>query len=172
MILGPRQRWVVLLCALLASIAASAWTWRRNAVIAQVAQALPLAGHPASGKAAQTRPAIATNRRQATTAAAADLFAAVNWDTPLPPLPATPPLPVTPAEPQPPPLPFEYFGRTKVVGERGTLLIHLRRGKEVYSVQEGEQIDQDYRLDKAGAEGLEIAYLPLSTRQILVIGPK
>jgi hypothetical protein len=164
----------MLFCALLASLAASAWTWRRNQAAAELAEALPVVQQ--AGAAVKPRapsaaaPALRAAAAAGSVVSAVDLFAPVSWEPPPPPPPPPPVAPV--AEPQAPPLPFEYFGRTRVVGDAGAVLIHLRRGKEVFSVREGEQIDEQYRLDRIGAEALEIVYLPLSANQTLVTGAR
>ncbi|WP_256077343.1 hypothetical protein [Massilia sp. YIM B04103] len=101
-------------------------------------------------------------------ASIANLFAAANWDA----SPAPPPPPAAvpaPAPPQAPALPFEYLGRTEAVGEAGGMLIHLRRGSEMFSVRAGDSIDAQYRLDQVGEDALQISYLPLSSKQTLII---
>ncbi len=77
-----------------------------------------------------------------------------------------------PLAPTAPPLPFQYFGRTEVVGEPGQVLIHLQRGEQVFSVRVGEQIDEQYRLERMDEAALVIDYLPLATKQTLSIGTR
>lgn len=71
-----------------------------------------------------------------------------------------------------PPLPFDYVGRTEVAGEQGAVLVHLRRGGELFSVKEGQQIDEHYKLEKIGTDTLEIGYLPMAASQTLQTGTR
>lgn len=165
---SPRPRQVLLACALLATLGASAWTHRRQQQADEVPAAVAAVRHvpgsaPAPAAQASAPPDVAARP-------VVDLFPSITWDAAPPPSP--PAVPPPPVPPQAPPLPFEFFGRTDVAGEAGTALIHLRRGKDVFSVREGERIDDLYRLDKAGSEALEIVYLPMDVKQILVIGPR
>jgi hypothetical protein len=165
---------LLLALTLLATLGASVWTHRRQQEAddgAAVAAAVPRSAQQDAPAAAPEAPAVPAAQRDAAGRPVVDLFSPVSWDTPPPP-PSQPPAPPPPAPPQAPPLPFEFFGRTEVVGEAGPALIHLRRGKEVLSVREGERIDGQYRLDKVGSDALEIVYLPMDTKQILVIGPR
>ncbi|MTV56460.1 hypothetical protein GM672_27470 [Massilia buxea] len=91
-------------------------------------------------------------------AQAARAFATSDWNPPPP--------------PQAPPLPFQFLGRTEVLGDAKGAVIHLRRDKEVISVREGERIDEQYQLARLGAGELEIVYLPLAAKQILVMGSR
>jgi hypothetical protein len=166
------SRSTVLMSALALSLFASLWTWWRGAASEELA--LPLDGRP--GTAAQATPApvpsplsaAGAEAPGATQAPVLDLFAPVSWETAPDPAPAAPPAPTAPAAP---PMPFEYVGRTEVVGGPGTV-VHLRRGTELYSVSEGASIDEQYKLHKIGADALEIDYLPMSLRQTLSTGIK
>lgn len=165
---AARLRPAVMVVALCATLGASAWTYWRNhradaaaPVAAAVARPAPVRATPAPTPAAAA---------QADAAPVVDLFAPTTWEPP--PVPPPPAAPVAPAPPQAPPMPFTYFGRTEVVGGSGGALIHLRRGKDVFSVREGETFEEHYRLDKVGADTLDITYLPLNEQQILAIGPR
>lgn len=102
--------------------------------------------------------------------AVTDLFVMKNWNEPPP---VSPPMQSQiPPPPVAPPLPFQYLGRTAPVEDPGNVLIHLVRGNESYSVHLGENIDQNYKLEKIEENFLQIDYLPLATVQTLSIGRK
>lgn len=100
-----------------------------------------------------------------------DLFVVKNWNEP-PPMPQLPSQPQTLPPPVAPPLPFQYIGKTEVVGEPGNVLIHLIKESTLYSVRLGENIDENYKLEKIEEDLLQIVYLPLATNQALFIGNK
>lgn len=95
-------------------------------------------------------------------------FAAVSWFVPPPPPPPPPPRkPAPPPPPSAPPLPFSFLGRYV---EDGVLVILLVRGDRIYTVSEGEVIDNTYRVERLTRGGLELTYLPLDIRQTLSTG--
>lgn len=95
-------------------------------------------------------------------------FAAVSWYVPPPPPPPPPPRkPAPPPPPSAPPLPFSFLGRYV---EDGVLVILLVRGDRIYTVSEGEVIDNTYRVERLTRGGLELTYLPLDIRQTLSTG--
>lgn len=100
-----------------------------------------------------------------------DLFEVKNWNEP-PPTPPDPPQAQAQPAPVAPPLPFQFFGKTEVAGEPGTVLIHLINENNIYSVRPGENIDENYKLEKIEEDVLLIDYLPLDTKQTLFIGKK
>jgi Tfp pilus assembly protein PilP len=69
-----------------------------------------------------------------------------------------------PARPQAPPLPFAYLGRML---EDGKLAVFLARGAESYSVQAGDTIGGEYRVDTVTDKEVTFTYLPLKTKQRL-----
>jgi hypothetical protein len=73
---------------------------------------------------------------------------------------ATPPAPAVPA------LPFRYVGRAV---EEGRIAVFLERGKENYSVAQGEQAGRDYRIEQITEAAVTFTYLPLGARQTLVV---
>ena len=175
---AAQLRSALLACALLVTLGVSGWTWWR----AQHPDQFPLVRASEARMPVQRMNAIAhgadlpareLSATPATSAADAvvDLFAPVSWEPPPSPQPPAPAAPLV-QTPQAPPLPFEFFGRTEVVERPGAMLVHLSRGKEVFSVREQEQIDEQYRIEKIGHDALEFVYLPLGTKQILVIGSR
>ncbi|WP_050408348.1 hypothetical protein [Massilia sp. NR 4-1] len=172
----PPLRSLLLYGALALVLAASAWTHlqRRQGDVPELAEArlapraAALSKREDASLAATPESANAQDGPADPAASIANLFAAVDWDTPPAP-PAPPPVVQAPAPPQAPALPFEYLGRTETVGEAGGGLIHLRRGSEMFSVRAGDSIDAQYRLDQVGEDALQISYLPLSSKQTLII---
>lgn len=165
-----RIRRVLLASALMGTLGASGWTyWRAGAEPEPAMSAVPARPPPVATAQAQAPRVIAAAVRAPAAAAAPDLFTVAHWETVAS---APPPISPSPPPPQAPPLPFEFFGRTEAVGAGGAVLIHLRRGKDVFSVRESAQIDDLYRLDRIGPDALEIVYLPLAEKQLLVIGSR
>ncbi|GGB92576.1 hypothetical protein [Pseudoduganella buxea] len=172
-----KARPLLLAGALLLTVGASGWThWRKLQPVEAVeaVEAVSVAVRPAAIAAAAPAAAPAHSPGAADAGGAAgavDLFAAVDWNPPPPP-PPPPPVAVAAPPPQAPPLPFQFLGRTEVLGDAKGAVIHLRRDKEVISVREGERIDEQYQLARLGAGELEIVYLPLAAKQILVMGSR
>lgn len=104
---------------------------------------------------------------------AADPFAATTW-APLPaPTPAVVPAaaaasaaPTTPPVPVAPPNPFVYAGSYKDGPQQMVILL---KGDQVLLVQQGETIDNAYRLDRIGPAGLVMTYLPMQLKQSIPI---
>jgi hypothetical protein len=91
-------------------------------------------------------------------------FSATSWYVPPPPPPPAKPAP--PLKPTAPPLPFSYLGRYQDAG----LIIMLVRGDRVYTVSEGDVIENTYRIERVSAGTVELTYLPLNIRQTLSTG--
>lgn len=70
--------------------------------------------------------------------------------------------PADPAPPSAPPLPFVYIGR---YSEAGRQIAMLMRGDQLLLLQQGETVDNMYRVEKIATDRIELAYLPLGTRQ-------
>lgn len=103
----------------------------------------------------------------------ADPFAATNWSVPAAPPPAgeAGPQPVTAAPPAPPapsapPNPFVYVGSYKDGAQQ---VVMLMRGEQLLLIQQGETIDNTYRLERILPGGLVMTYLPLQLRQSVPI---
>lgn len=116
------------------------------------------------------------NERQAS-----DVFKSHRWFVPPPP-PLSPPTPPTPpprpvevvvtppvevvvAPPMAPPLPFIYLGS---VQDGGNKVVFLAKGQHLYTVRKGEVFDGQYRLEDEGNGRIELVYLPLNIKQIIV----
>lgn len=127
-----------------------------------------------SGKPAQSLPRIELERLQrqekpaGTSAAASHTFKAISWYVPPPPPP--PPKPLPPPPPPPPtapPMPFSFLGRYE---EGGKQIILLVRSDRIYTVSEGEVIDNTYRVERLTSGQLELTYLPLNITQTVSAG--
>lgn len=99
-----------------------------------------------------------------------NLFAAKSWEPPPPPPPvlvqraAPPPPPTAPAVPA---LPFVFLGK---LDDAARLRVFLSRGDRVYTVSEGDLIDQTYRVTAIDPVKMTLLYLPLNQPQTLAIG--
>ena len=125
----------------------------------------------ASRQPAQTLPRVELERLQLqkgaaeTDPAASNAFKAVSWYVPPPPPP--PPKPLPPPPPTAPPMPFSFMGR---YDDGKKLIILLVKGDRVYTVSEGEVIDNTYRVDRLTVGQLELTYLPLNIKQTISTG--
>lgn len=97
--------------------------------------------------------------------AASSAFKAVSWYVPPPPPP--PPKPLPPPPPTAPPMPFSFMGRYEDGEKRIILLV---KGDRIYTVSEGEVIDNTYRVERLTAGQLELTYLPLNIKQTISTG--
>ncbi len=96
-----------------------------------------------------------------------NVFGATSWYVPPPPPPPPPLPPEPPAKPTAPPLPFTYLGRYE---EAPAKLILLVKGDRIYTVVEGEVIENTYLVGHIAGGQLELTYLPLSIKQSLHAG--
>ncbi|MFZ3018020.1 MAG: hypothetical protein WA056_06150 [Gallionella sp.] len=96
---------------------------------------------------------------------AGNVFAATSWYVPPPPPPPPPPAP--PPVPTAPPMPFTYIGRYEDAPTRLTILI---KGERMYTVAEGDVIDDTYRVERVAPGVVELTYLPLNIKQTLSTG--
>lgn len=99
-----------------------------------------------------------------------DVFAYSRIAPPAPtPLPRAPSPVTAESQPLPPPLPFTYVGRLHE-DETSTWTVFLSSQGRNYAVQEGDVIEQTYRVDEIQATAVTFTYLPLQTTQSLIIG--
>ena len=63
-----------------------------------------------------------------------------------------------------PPLPFSYVGW---VSQDGKTEVYVLRGEELISIEAGQKIEPDYRVDLITEESIRFTYLPMKTRQVL-----
>lgn len=64
-------------------------------------------------------------------------------------------------------MPFSFLGRYE---EGETRIILLVRGERIYTVAEGEVIDNTYRVERLAGGQLELIYLPLNIKQTISTG--
>lgn len=99
---------------------------------------------------------------------ASNAFGAMSWYVPPPPPPPKPPTkPLPPPPPTAPPMPFSFLGQYV---EGGTRIIFLVKGDRIYTVSEGEVIDNTYRVERLAGGQLELTYLPLDIKQTISAG--
>jgi hypothetical protein len=96
----------------------------------------------------------------------ADMFKSHTWYVPPPPPTHSTREQAIAAPPEPPPLPFTYLG---IVEDDGHKVVFLAREQRLYTVSKGEVFDGQYRLEGESKGRIEIVYLPLNVKQILVI---
>jgi hypothetical protein len=164
----------VLLGALAVTIvlsAASAKEWRSAEEAVQPSQ---LPERHTSRQAARPLARIELERVDRQDAAAkaektaSHAFRAMSWYVPPPPPPPPPPpKPLPPPPPTAPPMPFSFMGRYE---EGTTRIILLVRDERIYTVSEGEVIDNTYRVERLTGGQLELTYLPLNIKQTISAG--
>jgi hypothetical protein len=64
-------------------------------------------------------------------------------------------------------MPFSFLGRYE---EGETRIILLVRDERIYTVAEGEVIDNTYRVESLAGGQLELIYLPLNIKQTISTG--
>jgi hypothetical protein len=147
----------------------------RDSKVAVVKERPPRASPP-QALAAETRAApparleLENLRRRDPDTEAGDghLFESMSWYVPPPPpkpLPPSPPPP--PPPPTAPPLPFSFLGR--YVDGKATVIM-LVKDDRIYTVSEGDVIDNTYRIGHLSGGVLELTYLPLNIKQTLTTG--
>lgn len=172
----------------------SARVWRQRALYSTLAVTIVLSAAPGKGRQVPDAPVLPREvprlqasrqptqpqlrvelerlQRQAAPAAAdataGNAFQAISWYVPPPPPPPKPPpKPLPPPPPTAPPLPFSFLGRYEE-GEKRIIL--LLKGDLIYTVSEGEVIDNLYRVEQLTAGQLELTYLPLNIKQTINTG--
>jgi len=100
--------------------------------------------------------------------ASGNTFGATSWHVPPPPPPPKPVAePAPPPPPAAPPMPFTFLGRYEDGGARVIMLV---KGDRIYTVSEGDVIDQTYRVERLAGGQLELTYLPLDIKQTISAG--
>ena len=94
-----------------------------------------------------------------------ELFPAQSWAPP-PRRAAAPAVEALPPAPTPPPLPYRVAGR---VVHDGAAHVVLAKGDRVLTVQQGDTLDDGYRVEAIGAQGVTLVYLPLNLPQQLPV---
>ncbi len=100
-----------------------------------------------------------------------DVFKPHSWLVVVPPPPPAPePPPEPPPPPTAPPAPFQYIGKMENSPNAGK--VFLMQNKQFYYVAVGENINQEWRLDKEETNVLRLTYLPLDLPQVLIKSAK
>jgi len=126
-----------------------------------------IAGNRRSAAGKKAGPSGGAARQRGPKAPAADAQAQMNRPAAPPPPPPPPPKPLPPPPPTAPPLPFSFMGRYE---EGTTRIILLVRDERIYTVSEGEVIDNTYRVERLTGGQLELTYLPLNIKQTISAG--
>jgi hypothetical protein len=92
---------------------------------------------------------------------AGDPFAPMTWFVEPKIQPPPPPPPVVP------PIPFMFYG--KVTGEAGLQAV-LQMDEETIVAKAGDIVQSNYRVDAIEGDKLNLTYLPLNRKQVLVMG--
>ncbi|MFA6971931.1 MAG: hypothetical protein WC208_11085 [Gallionella sp.] len=99
----------------------------------------------------------------------ANAFNVVSWYEPPPPPPPAPVVAPEPIVPTAPPMPFTYFGRYENPPSR---IVMLARNEQIYTVSEGDVIDETYRVEHITDGSVALVYLPLGTIQSISMRAK
>ena len=124
----------------------------------------PMATRAAS-KGSSSSASLSMPTRTRAAPAAVNLFAAHSWYIPPPP---PPPRPAAPIQPTAPPVPYAWLG--SYTPEGGPTIFFLSRDDRVFDVQVGDQIENTYSVDAQLNGQLQLTYLPLNTRQTVLLG--
>ena len=152
---------IALAAGLAAAAAGSAALWRSHAgepaVTPRAAtSAQPQAGEPDRLAQLPSRDSIGASRGQP--------FDPRSW---APPVRHTAPVAVAPPKPVAPPVPYRVAGQ---VMHDGLNQVVLARDDRVFTVGEGETLDNTYRIESIRPDAVTITYLPLSERQQIPVG--
>lgn len=164
---ATRNRWIVLLSALLLTLVAVFYpvddgtTPRATAMPSSPAPKLSLVPLPPSESAEEER------------LGDPDPFSPRGWQAPPPPAPApvaaapVSTAPVAPAPPPgPPPLPFRFVGS---LNDGGDQIVYLARGDEALVVRAGEVLERTYKVSAITASQIEFEHLPTGQKQTLAL---
>ncbi len=167
-----RQRILFSAMAVTIVLSGASGKWSKSA--SEPALPSPTRMSAASRASAQPQPPIELERlpRQEAPAGtdnmASSAFGAMTWQMPLPPSPPKPASkPLPPPPPTAPPMPFAFMGRYE---EGGVRIILLVKGDRIYTVSEGDVIDNTYRVERLAGGQLELTYLPLDIKQTISAG--
>jgi len=105
------------------------------------------------------------SQRQEGEAEVGNVFGATSWYVPPPPPPPVKPPP--PPKPTAPPMPFTYLG---LYEDTPPVVVMLVKGDRVYTVSEGDVIENTYRVEHVAAGVVELTYLPLNIKQSISTG--
>jgi len=120
-----------------------------------------VSGRGVSDPAPQAEIDVDRLKREPAQASSVDPFAPKSFAPPAPKLaPAAPMKPVAPA------LPFTYLGK---VIDAGKTVVFVARADENYSLEAGQTIGNQYRVEAITDTAVTFTYLPMKTRQTLQI---
>ena len=122
------------------------------------------AGAAPSAQAAAEERFAALPSREAIGKARGEPFGPRSW---APVAPAGPRVVVAPPKPVAPPLPYRIAGQ---VTHDGVMQVVLARDDRVFTVREGETLDNTYRIESITPDAVTFVYLPLDERQQLAVG--
>jgi len=168
MAMAPKQRRIVLVLLLGATLSATAWVNlaedRTDVSETQPRVARTVDYPSATRKAPPKVEALVLEplQRPVLEGTKKGLFDSKSWYVPPPPPKALPPPP-----PTAPPLPFSYMGKML---EDGRTTIFLTRQNRNFVVSAGDTIESTYRVDEINARFMTLTYLPLNIKQTLQIG--
>lgn len=174
MALPAKYKRLVLGGALMLTLGASAWLalgtgqTQEEADIVEAAKPVSVRRNAQQPHTGQQRvlPILAEVRAsQGVAKQAEDIFKPHSWFVPPPPQVARMAQAVA-APPLPPPVPFTYLGTMQ---EGGQTVVFLSKEQKLYTVRKGEVFDGQYRMENEGSGRIELVYLPLNAKQILVI---
>jgi cohesin domain-containing protein len=92
-----------------------------------------------------------------------ELFAARSWTPPAPPVSH---IATAPAAPVAPPMPYRVAGQ---LVQGGAIDVVLAKDDRVITVRAGEMVDEQYRVESIGKEGVTLVYVPLGISQVLAM---
>jgi hypothetical protein len=172
---SPTLRWGFYGVALALAIGATLWVERDNedaavVSIAHAQQASPETptGSPADTTTDETRKhgalGIDALPTRSYNGANTDPFSPRSWKQMAADAARRDAPPRPPPVPQPPPLPFSYMGKL-VEGKVTT--VFLTDDEQNYIARLGDTIEDDYRVEAIGENGMTLTYLPLKRRQQL-----
>jgi len=170
MAMAPKQRRIVLVVLLGATLSATAWVnfAQDNADVSETqAQARRTVEHQSTTKKAPPKIealALEPLQRPVLENTKKSLFDSKSWYVPPPPPKALPPSTFTPTAP---PLPFNYMGKML---EDGRTTVFLTRQDRNFVVNAGDTIESTYRVDEISTHFMTLTYLPLNIKQTLQIG--
>jgi len=144
--------------AVVAGAVALLYTQGQPAPVTQGSRAAPSAQTAAEERFA------ALPSRQAIGKARGEPFGARSW---APPAPKRPQVVAAPPKPTAPPLPYRIAGQ---VSHDGVMQVVLARDDRVFTVREGETLDNVYRIESITPDAVTFVYLPLDERQQLAVG--
>jgi cohesin domain-containing protein len=72
------------------------------------------------------------------------------------------------APPAPPPMPYRVAGQ---IAHDGSAHVVLAHGDRVFTVREGQTLDEGYRVESIRADGVTLVYVPLDAREHLAAAP-